>query len=83
MARTSKRHVYNEPNRKLLGSIPKTQADILAAGLGGIRRHSQTERVHPPLMLVVESLESLSVSKFGSFDSVSFVELVALSLGFF
>ena len=34
-------------------------------------------------MLVVKGLERMGVSNLGSFDSLGFVELVTLSLGFF
>ena len=45
-------------------------------GLGRIRCHAQAERVHAPLVLVVERLERLRVPLLGPFDSSASFELV-------
>ena len=47
-------------------------------GFGRVRRHAQAERIHPPLMLIVESLERLSVPLLGFFDQLGFVRVAAL-----
>ena len=42
-------------------------------GFSRVRRHAKAERIHPPLMLIVESLERLSVPVLSFLDKVGFV----------
>ena len=46
---------------------------------GRVRGHTQTKRIHAPLVLVIKSLERLSVPLLSSFNELGFVGIVALS----
>jgi len=69
-----------QPRRK--GRLPAERADLAVEleerllgqilRFGRIRCHAQAERIHAALVLVVEGLERLSVSKFSLLDQLSF-----------
>ena len=40
--------------------------------LGRVRGHAQAERIHPPLMQVIEKLESFSITLLGAFNGLRF-----------
>ena len=47
---------------------------------GGIRRHPQTQRIHPSLVLVIEHLERFCVPQLSPFNCLGFADVRALSL---
>jgi hypothetical protein len=49
-------------------------------GFGSVRRHAQAERIDAPFMLIVESLERLSIPLPGLLDKLGFIRVAVLPL---
>jgi hypothetical protein len=52
-------------------------------GLSRIGCHAQTQRVHPPFVLIVECLKRLGVALLGALNELGFVRVSTLSLNLF